>query len=81
MPLLSSFPAIFEMRRHNAKTTSVRSTLTVTSSIGEWVRGLEASSRLRIGFDEREEISNGLKTIREVYASNAYDEEDDDWDD
>lgn len=81
MPLLTSFPRIYTLRQRDAKLAPVKSYLEVTSSIGAWIGDLETGSRMRVSVDEREELSHGLKTMKEAYAGDLSDDEDEGWDD
>lgn len=69
MPLPTSFPRIYSlMNGAHAENCGVGTSLRATSSIGEWVRALERVSTRAVGFDEREELHDGLLSIAEGYA-------------
>lgn len=70
-PLPTSFPAIYTLDPPNSKDCPITTTLSTTSSIGTWIKGLERvvcrPTGLGVGVEEREELRDGLIGIAEGY--------------
>ena len=68
-PLPSSFPRIYSLAEGpSAESCSVTTNLRMSSSIGDWIQGLERIACRAVGVDEREELKDGLRGMAEGYA-------------
>ncbi|KAF9639179.1 hypothetical protein BFW01_g10076 [Lasiodiplodia theobromae] len=82
-PVLDSYPHIFSFEnRDKGEGLAVRTALTTSSAISGRLRAMGQLVGRLIGVDQREELSNGLKTLADEYEegwdSGLEDSEDDD---
>lgn len=67
-PLPTSFPHIYSLAAGSSTSScAVNASMHITSSIGDWVRGLERVTSRATSVDEREELRDGLRSIAEGY--------------
>ncbi|EME47285.1 hypothetical protein DOTSEDRAFT_166204 [Dothistroma septosporum NZE10] len=65
-PILSSYPAVFRIPGRPKK-LAVNASLSTTTAIASYVRGIESVARRMAGVEEREALCDGLATMAEEY--------------
>jgi len=80
LPILDSFPGIFDFGRGNVKEVAVQASLSTNSGVAKRVRALERATRSLFGVEEREVLCDGLIGVAEEYEDGwSSDEEGDEY--